>query len=416
MPSLRLASTATALALAGFFTTLTATAARAQDGRPRSPGGDAAAVASDSSDPAAAVLVARFVEARTTGEWARALAAYDELVERWPARAKDTRLTLDRATVLRKAGRRADAVAQLEGILEAEPENIVAIFQLAVMDLEPGDAPTAAKRREEAKELLLLAARNGLPVLRELQREKGAGFEAVLKDPRFILAALRASGEFDAGQALARGGNERVRDPFTLPAVGFLRDQLRPEKEEDGEQKRINAGLRAAAGARDLQREEDLRAEQLRNFVSRGNAFLVNMVAANREEHWAETLSQFERLTALADDMKHVDREEFQRSAAAFLIRGRTLRDEAAKRKKIAELDLVVTGIVVDGRPEGRSKSVIVFDDPDKRGRIYEAGDEIRDRLDRRIGGLKVVEIRDGSVRFKYDETEFVKELKPGSR
>src|SRR5438132_1468816 len=120
MPSFRPALPASALALAVFL----AAPVFAQD---------AAAVSSD-SEPAIAAQTARFLEARAAGDWTRALAAYDDLVERSPALAKDTRLTLERARVLHHVGRRLEAANLLEGLLEVDADNVVAIYLLATID------------------------------------------------------------------------------------------------------------------------------------------------------------------------------------------------------------------------------------------------------------------------------------------
>jgi hypothetical protein len=381
-----------ALALAGVLVT---GAARAQD---------VSSVASE-SDPSGSALASRFVELRASGEWAKALGAYDELVAHSPALRKNARFTLDRVLCLRKLGQRAEASDTLEALLGDEPENIVAIYQLAALDLEEG----SARKREDAKELLLLAARNGLAVLRELGTEKGTGFAALLKDPRFILATLHAQHEFDAGRELARGP---VRNPFAVPAVGDFKEKLRRVPEVDTEQTRLARAIEAATRAAEQVRIEELRAAQLEHLVARGRECLAAMTVANRDDRWADALSQFERLGWVVSELEKVDREEFARAARALSARGEELRSAALKKKRIQELDLVVTGIVVDKRPEGRSRSVIVYDDPERRGRVYEAGDELRDRSDRRVEGLRVVEIRDGSVKFQYDDLEFVKEIK----
>ena len=155
---------------------------------------------------------------------------------------------------------------------------------------------------------------------------------------------------------------------------------------------------------------------QLQIYINEGNEYLRAMLKAKQNEKFDEVFEQFANVKALVEKMRHEEREEFHRNADAIFIRAKGLNDEALKLKKIKEFNLIVTGIVVDPRPESKNRAIIVFDDAstnDKRlGRIYEENDDIRDKEDRKVPGLKVIKISEGSIKFKYEDTEFIRELK----
>ena len=83
------------------------------------------------------------------------------------------------------------------------------------------------------------------------------------------------------------------------------------------------------------------------------------------------------------------------------------LAQRARRLKQIAEFDLDVTGIVVAPPNSDEPDKTIIND------RIYEEGDPlINEDTDEEIEGLVVVEIIRSTVRFRYEDTEFVRELK----
>ncbi len=349
------------------------------------------------------VAAARFVEACTAGDWAKADQAYRDLVARWPAYSKQTALGNKHAEALFKLGKKREAAAALEEVLALDEDDVLALHLLAVIELEETDPQLKEKRRESAKERLLHAARNGFFVLREISSAKGKEFDELRNDPAFIMACMKASREFDVSADLVADASRKpVRNPFDIPKEGWPREASEKAK-------------RAVVPAATPRRPENPE-ELFKVLLTAGNECLRAMYKANREEKFEESYAQFEKLTGIAAEMKKVEIEEFVRTADALLTRGRALREIAVKLERIKKLDIQVTGIVVDPRPTGRNRGVIVFDDPERRGRVYEAGDEIRDREDRRVRGLKVVEITEGLVRFRYDELDFSRPLKQPSK
>jgi hypothetical protein len=71
---------------------------------------------------------------------------------------------------------------------------------------------------------------------------------------------------------------------------------------------------------------------------------------------------------------------------------------------------IVVTAILLD--PERGNRVIVVYDDPDRRGRIYAEGEELRDREDRKLPNAKVAKIAEGQVTFVCDGKDLVKPLK----
>src|SRR5581483_4766971 len=152
---------------------------------------------------------------------------------------------------------------------------------------------------------------------------------------------------------------------------------------------------------------------QLQIYITKGNECLRAMLKAKQAEKFDEVFEQFNEVKAIVEQMRHEERDEFHRNADALFVRAKGLNDEALKLKKIKEFNLIVTGIVVDPRPESKNRAIIIFDDSDQRkGRIYEEKDNIRDKDDRKVTGLTVEKISEGSIKFKFEDTEFIRELK----
>lgn len=393
----------------------------------------------------------KFIEAYSTGDFEKAEKAYRELIENWPAYRKEPSYVYKYAMTLYKLGapnKKQEAADQLQGLLEQDPENIMAMYLLASIKAAQTDKPQA---KEDAKELLLNAARNGFYTLREIRASKGPEFKYLQNDPKFILRAMRASQEFSALNV------KNARNPFQLPklrpddtekagpgaidprqlsqlegkidALFVEIERLIRDKEIDklaplfvelntimtdykrvGVEK-VQTKLRQWEKKLDEWKEVRL-AIQLQIYINEGNDHLRNMVRARQNERFEEVFENFAAIKVLVEKMRHEEREEFHRNAEAIQLRAKALNDEALKLKKIKEFNLIVTGIVVDPRPESKNKAIIVFDDPDRRGRIYEENEELRDKDDKKITGLKVVKISEGSIRFKYEDTEFIRELK----
>jgi hypothetical protein len=401
----------------------------------------------------------KFVEAFATQDWERAERSYKELVDNWPLYRKEPSYVYKYALTLynlKSQTKKEEAKQQLQGLLEQDPDNILALFLLAQIEAEQY-TPSKPQPLEDAKEHLLQAARNGFYTLRELRASKLAQFKELQDDPRFILRVLQSP---TTSQEFTSVNMKNARNPFVVPRVGPLGrpdekmvanpreianleariddlfnqiEKLIRDKEIDklaplfqdlnnimSEYKKIglekvSASLKKWEKKLDEWKEVRL-AIQLQIYITRGNESLRAMLKAKQNEKFEEVFEQFNEVKLLRDQMIHEDREEFKRNAEAIFIRAKGLNDEALKLKKIKEFNLLVTGIVVDPRPESKNRAIIIYDDPgaggERRGRIYEENDDIRDKEDKKVPGLKVVKISEGSIRFKFEDTEFIRELK----
>jgi hypothetical protein len=398
------------------------------------------------------VATTRFVEAYTVGDWEKAEKYYHDLVDNWPIYRQEPTYVYKYSFVLFKLGsptKKAEAADQLQALLERDSENIMAMYLLA--QIKAGmDKPQA---KEEAKELLLNAARHGFYTIREITNSKQPEFNYLRTDPKFILRAMRATQEFIVVDM--RG----ARNPFELPVrfvvhtpgeeagggtldprklaeletriEGIFAEIDKLAKEQKVEElipkfaeldqimrdfKKIGrekVEQKLKQWDKRLEEWKEIRlAIKLQMYINEGNEYLKAMVKAKQQERFDDVFENFTNIKVLVDKMKHEEREEYHRNADAIFVRGEALNKEAQKLKKIKEFNLIVTGIVLDPRPEGRNRAIVVFDDPDKRGRIYEENDEIRNREDKRVDGLKIVKIVEGSIKFKYEDTEFIRELK----
>ncbi len=399
----------------------------------------------------------RFIEAFTVGDWEKAEKYYDELVQNWPLYGKDPVYAYRYAYTLynlKAAPKKEKAKTQLQGLLEQDPEHILALYLLAQIEAEQF---TEAKQQplEDAKEHLLQAAKNGFYTLREVRSSKAPAFKTLQEDPKFILRAMRASQEFPAVNI------KNARNPFQQPRVNqagkleqgglamtareiatleakidalfveiekLIRDKeidklaplfqdlnnIMTEYRKIGVEK-VAANLKKWEKKLDEWKEVRL-AIQLQIYINRGNECLRTMLKAKQNEKFDEVFEQFNEVKAIVEQMRHEEREEFHRNADALLVRAKGLNDEALKLKKIKEFNLIVTGIVVDPRPESKNRAIIVFDDPgsndQRRGRIYEEKDNIRDKEDRKVPGLTVEKISEGAIEFRYEDTKFVRQLK----
>lgn len=398
----------------------------------------------------------RFLEAFTVGDWEKAERFYEELVQNWPLYGKDPAYEYKYAYTLyslKSPVKKEKAKTQLQGLLEQDPDHILALFLLAQIEAEQFK-PDRQQPIEDAKEHLLQAAKAGFYTLREVRASKAPEFKQLQDDPKFILRAMRASQD-------ATINVKSARNPFQLPHIGqngkldnagnamtqreiatleakidalfvdiekLIRDKeidklaplfqelnnIMTEYRKVGVEK-VATNLKKWEKKLDEWKEVRL-AIQLQIYINKGNECLRAMLKAKQNEKFDEVFEQFGEVKQLVEQMRHEEREEFHRNADALFIRAKGLNDEALKLKKIKEFNLIVTGIVVDPRPESKNRAIIVFDDPgatdQRRGRIYEEKDNIRDKDDRKVPGLTVEKISEGSIKFKYEDTEFIRELK----
>jgi hypothetical protein len=132
------------------------------------------------------------------------------------------------------------------------------------------------------------------------------------------------------------------------------------------------------------------------------------MAEAIRSDEYDAALDHFKQIEELCEQMKAEEREVFHRNAEALYLRGKALADRAKRLKRISEFELLVSGVVV-APPDGKEPDKAIIND-----HIYQEGDTVLDKTtDEEIEGLRIVEIVRSTVRFRYEDTEFVRELKP---
>lgn len=394
---------------------------------------------------AESVWITKFYEALKKKAWRDAVAAFDHLKDNYPATLQNKRLLYLNATAHKELKELDEAVAALETLLELQEDHVDGLFLLAQIragSKNPQD-------RDRAKDLLLQAARAGQYVIRDINSKEGAKiFAPLLKDAGFILRVMNASNEF---QVSASG----LRNPFSSP-IRDRTEELDPsvpgpvnpntQRLRELEERVENLFSEIEQLAQERQVEEligkftELRAImnefgtdgseavkrkmekwnqrlaafgevqlsiQLQIYINEGNQHLRAMAENIRRDEYDQALERFEVLKELKDQMYAEEREVFHRNAEALFLRGKALADRAARLKRISEFHLDVTGIVV-APPSGDEKDSAIIND-----RIYREGDTIIDEdTDEEIAGLRVVEISRSTVRFRFEDTDFVRELK----
>jgi hypothetical protein len=146
---------------------------------------------------------------------------------------------------------------------------------------------------------------------------------------------------------------------------------------------------------------------KLQVYISEGNQHLRAMADAIRDDQYDAALDRFNQINDLCEQMRAEEREVFHRNAEALFLRGKALADRARRLKRISEFKLDVTGIVV-APPGGQEPDSAIIND-----RIYREGDPVVDQAtDEEIEGLRIVEVVRSTVRFRYEDTEFVRELR----
>lgn len=311
----------------------------------------------------------KFLEAHQSGDWAAAEKAWGNLEVSMEPRG--THVVLKHVEVLVRLGKRDAARSETEEVLGREPRNVIALALLA--RLRVGESS------EVVKGLLLDAAREGYPVLRELRGSKELQF--LHDDPSFVLAAMRAASQFDAL-------HERGRNPFASPRFSVVE----PKPPEPRFVKSVAKEPR----------------KRLADYINQGNAFLRTMAQDLREEKLAEVSLLLVDVKGLCDEMRRETEVDFTRNADELWLRATRLEAEAKKLQRVKELGVVVTGVVVS--PRVPSRAIVALGK--EGGRIYEVGDELRDASGQRVRGLKVSRIVEGSVGFSYDGIDFVRELR----
>ena len=396
------------------------------------------------------VLITKLYEAYKKADWADVIESFRLLRENFPAALQQNReLLFLNAEAFYYQGEKTkkfeQSAAALEQLLEQQPDHINGLYLLAKIRAQS----STPQERERAKDLLLQAARAGQFVLRDINSKDGQRvFAELMKDPGFILRIMSASNEFQASTS-------GLRNPFRSPLKEVDSSKtdvttIAPPEEGSSElvelERRIEGLFRdieklasqrqveeligkftelrqimtqhGASGSdmvkkklerwneRLAQYAEVLHSIQLQIYINEGNQHLRAMAEAIKRDEYDVALERFEQIKELKDQMYAEEREVFQRNAQALFLRGKSLADRATRLKRISEFTLDVTGIVVTPPSTEEKDSAIIND------RIYREGETVRDDGDEEIEGLRVVEIVRSTVRFRYEDTEFVRELK----
>ncbi|MDC3378918.1 hypothetical protein OAX78_01370 [Planctomycetota bacterium] len=427
-----------ALALGGAVTAGALTV-RAQDAPPERP------ETTDSTNSDLSVLKTEFLENYNRGQWREAVDKFREMERDHGSVRSDRLLFFKFATAQLSASDHGGATTTLESLLEnLQEDHVEALFLLAKIKAKHGDD----QDKERAKDLLLQAARAGQFVLRDIaSTENAETFAYLVKDPGFILRVMNASQDFQVQAA-------ELRNPFSNPqrfdsgdagdvaepgVVGSENDELAGLEQaiddlfeeiiELARQRQVeeliakfrelrNLMTAYGEGGGDVVKAKLRRYEarlqdlgevrlsiKLQVFINEGNEHLKTMADSIRSEEYDVALARFEEVKELCELMRAEEREVFHRNAEALFLRAKGLADRATILKRIQQFSLPITGIIV--APSDQKDRAIIDD------RIYEEGDAILDSAtEEEIEGLRVVEILRSTVRFRYEDTEFVRELR----
>lgn len=423
-------------ALAGF--------APAQD-RPGSKPGQAKSGDDSPETSQEFVLTTQFLEAIQTEKWNEAIKVYGELRSGYPhVVEQNRRLQFLHARAQYALKQNQAAAENLESLLERQENHIEGLYLLAQIRAQSKDE----QDKERAQDLLIQSARAGQFVLRDISSPDGQKvFGYLLKKPEFILRVMKASNEY---QLVTTG----LRNPFKSPLKkatkgedktqpGRVVDEARLRELEDrieelfrqivqlAQEKQVEELVTKFTELRQIMNEfgqagtdevkkklekwnqklQDLGevrlSIKLQVYINEGNQHLRAMADGIRDENYDLALERFTRIEEIVADMRAEEREVFHRNADALFLRGQALADKAKRMKRIAEFKLPVTGIVVAPEDTDERNSAIIDD------RIYYEGDGLLEPgTDAEIDGLRVIKISRSTVTFRFEDTEFVRELK----
>lgn len=376
----------------------------------------------------------RLVDAAHAGDWEQVVEAWDALREAAPEAASE-RLQMHAAEACYRLGRLERCDELLGGLLEQRADHIEALFLRARLRAEQGDLAMA-------KTLLIASARAGQQVMRDLAAPAHrALFEALERDPAFVLDVMRAATEHEATFGAA------LRDPFRAPdqapapyvdpdergrlgrELARRLEGLQAEVQRLAETRDVPALLTAldeltrlldeleALGLADLQPEvrrfrafldgssELAVSLRLQVAIHEGNAHLramANHLAAGDLE---AVLARHERVRALVSWLEREGHDAYRRTAEQLTARATPLAERARLLQRIESLVLEVSGIVV--APDGELSRAIVNDE------VVEVGArEVYDPTGTPIPGLEVARITPSVVVFRYQGVEFVRSLR----
>jgi len=393
------------------------------------------------------VLVTRFLEAFKAKKFQDAIDVFTTLDQEGHHHviAQKPRLRFIVAQAYLEEDEPEAAGQQLETLLQVQENHIDALYLLASILYKNKDQ----QDEERAKDLLTQSARAGQYVLRDINSADGKKvFGELLTDPGFILRIMNAANEFHVtsppdrnpfASPLRKGGDEGpdVVEPKDIQRQRQLETQIEALFEdimrlaEDGQYQELIAkftdlrrimsdyGDLGTEGVRRKLEEWNQRLDdlgevklsiKLQVYINEGNQHLRAMHDAIREERYDAALQRFQEIQEIVADMRDEERDVFHRNADALELRGQELATRARRLKKISEFELLVTGIIV-APPDGKDPNSAIIND-----RIYHQGDTIIDNsTDEEIEGLRVERIVRSTVTFRFEDTEFVRELKGSS-
>lgn len=397
-------------------------------------GGAWAGVAQAQEASAGLIWRTRLVDAAQAEDWEQVVEAWDALREAAPE-ATSERLRLHAAEACYHLGRLTRCDDLLGQLLEQRADHIAALFLRARLRAQQGDLATA-------KTLLIASARAGQQVMRDLGAPAHrALFEALERDPAFVLDVMRAATEHEATFGAA------LRDPFRAPEhapapyvdvderrrlgreLARRLEGLQAEVQRLAEARDVPALLSAldeltrlldeleALGLADLQPEvrrfrgfldgssELAVSLRLQVAIHEGNAHLRAMASHLAAGDLEAVLSRHERVRALVSWLEREGREPYRRTAEQLTARATPLAERARLLQRIAALTLEVSGVVVTA--DGEPSRAIVNDE------VVEVGARaVYDPTGAPIPGLEVARITPSVVVFRYRGVEFVRSLR----
>lgn len=150
---------------------------------------------------------------------------------------------------------------------------------------------------------------------------------------------------------------------------------------------------------------------KLMTEIERGNELLRAMLEAKQAERYEDAPALFDSMKELVAEMRGEVREEFYRYADAFFSRAKRLADTCAKLLEIAEAyPFEVRATVLDPRPGGKNRTVLVFDGDSGVGRVLADGDAVVGPGGRATG-LTIVKVNEGWVTLRSGDMEFDRSL-----
>lgn len=414
-----------------------------------------AAAQDDPGTPSKTPIQAKteFFENYGRGKWKEAEEVFDNTIARfYPQMLTEKEVVFRYCEALfnqikKNKGKTSKAAQALQKLVQREqdfPQALVMLAKIRAQSKKKED-------RSDAEDLLLRAAKLGFPVLSEIQDKKNKDyFKELNQQPRFILRVMRSQNDVDISTRIYNPfqnpftkdkDNNKEKAPIDLDSGP---DRAKLEKEIDRlfseierllEEQKLDGlipvfkkldALQAEykkIGGREIrkkvkewqERREGYRDAQmivlLRTYIKEGNGILKQMSRSLDKEEYEQVFQGFRDITQLVDKMRAEENEQFRGNAQVLFDRAKSFNDNATKLKRIKEFKLDVTGIVLDpgiASSDRQSGDRCIIND-----RVYKEAEVVNDEQDEPIEGLTVIEINEGSVTFRYKDTNFTRELKP---